>query len=213
MKFTNATLITLCIALLQSSSTVSAARQLKMGMSNRPSTPSSAQKYGDKHASELYKKGKYSCNKGMTDIIDKFWPKVKSKTFRECEKKYKKSSDIQDCKNGAEYFVVDKANDCATLEDCRYLGEVASFDTATQFCSSGSQLTSKRPEFFPPTCRSIAKSRCTDYVVDDVADMASDRQCGKVRKVPKDLKSSDISKLNSMCDAEVEDLAASAQLY
>lgn len=109
---------------------------------------------------------RYRCNE-LNDVVNSYWPDVKRQVWPTCESKYSLwSSRIQDCKDGAEAFTVEKVGDCVALSDCYALGDIAAEGVAGLFCSSApkteSWTLSSRPPALPwPEVDVSPRSRAT----------------------------------------------------
>jgi hypothetical protein len=130
---------------------------------NIPSS-STAFTYGYNQARTLFSNGRgrgrgsYSCRK-LDDVLVGFWPDVKRQIFATCESNYRLwSTNIQQCKSGAEKFATEKASECVALSDCRDLGDIASNGVAGVFCSHIKYSSGNN--FFPPTCVAVQGQCC-----------------------------------------------------
>ena len=172
--------------------------------------PSGAKFWGYNQARDLWVNGGYPCN-NQAAVTNDFWPDVQAIVFPACETQYPYwPGRIQDCKDGAEEYVLERVNECAVFTDCYVLGESAAKGVAAWFCDYYVRYSGETP-FFPPNCVDMAKNKCRAHVLDEVNTLIQGNNCGTLTNLL-DLTSTDVDVLNEECGSEVDEMADTAEL-
>lgn len=76
----------------------------------------------------------------------------------------------------------EKADSCATEQDCQRLGGklFAAAAVAEKFCSSAVDVAVQPSEFFPPVCQRTANRECNIEGKLEIQKLANAKKCGSV---------------------------------